>query len=299
MEGFGGVADAQTNALTIENLVPGTAYAIYVSGLLTSGIQTDTSAGRFESLEILSPIVAEKVRSTSATLSWPQNNILTSWDIVIDDENVQVINIADNRVELLNLYPEESYTVTLVGILDEISLTDEISMTLTAAPMGPEVDIRNVQSTAFNILWSAVDGAKGYEITIFPPVDDFENGKVIGNDDNYVSIYEAEPDIQYSVSVSACFEGANVRTDNSYGAARTAVTLAPPEVLEISENSAIVQWEKTLHHADEHEGSGIPVAFDYDQSDIEVINYRLSIKYVFFYFNLPIQFGQKMSFGPL
>ena len=112
-------------------------------------------------------------------------------------------------------------------------------------------------------------------------MDDFENGKVIGNDDNYLSIYEAEPDVQYSVSVSACFDGENVRTDNSYGATRTAVILPAPSVGEISENSAIVEWQKTLHHEDEHEGSGIPVSFDYDQSHIEVINYRLSIKLVF------------------
>ena len=123
--------------------------------------------------------------------------------------------------------------------------------------------------------------ALGYEIAIFPPVDDFENGKVIGNDDNYLSIYEAEADVQYSVSVSACFDGENIRTDNSYGATRTAVTLPAPSVREISENSAIVEWQKTLHHEDEHEGSGIPVSFDYDQNHIEVINYRLSIKLVF------------------
>ena len=161
VEGFAGIAAAQTHDLTIENLVPDTAYAIYVSGLLISGIQTDTSAGRFTSLPILQPISVEKIRSTSATLTWPESEVCTSWDIKIDDENVQVINIANNRVELLNIYPEESYTVTLFGVLDEVSRTDEISMSFTAAPMGPEVDIRNVQSTAFNVLWSTVNGAKG------------------------------------------------------------------------------------------------------------------------------------------
>lgn len=39
----------------------------------------------------------------------------------------------------------------------------------------------------------------------------------------------------------------------------------------------MLNGKKTLHHEDEHEGSGIPVSFDYDQNHIEVINYRLSI----------------------
>ena len=283
VEGFVGEINAGTNQLLIENLNPGTAYALYVSGILTSGIQTDTAAEKFSTVPLLSPISVDEVRSTTAALSWDEVSDVTSWNLVTND-GVTVEYMSLTEVNLLDLQTSSTYNVSLTAIYNAQTTSDTIFLSFDTFAQRPRVDIRNVQSSAFNILWSNIHDAIGYRVIITPPVGDYDNGIIEGNDEHYLSIYDAEENSKYSVQVSAVF-GERRETDVSESQTQTAFTMQIPTVVDITETSSLVSWSDHLHEDDheEHEGSGISDSVveldDYDH--LEVINYRLTIKYVY------------------
>lgn len=106
--------------------------------------------------------------------------------------------------------------------------------------MAPSLELRNVQSTAFNILWYKTYSTINYRITIDPPVGDFENGLLFENEDDgedqsdYLSIYEADSVTDYTITLTAILAD-GVETDPVSETVQTAFIMEPPSVSDITE----------------------------------------------------------------
>jgi hypothetical protein len=146
---------------------------------------------------------------------------------------------------------------------------------ITTSDDAPQVDLSNVQSTAFNILWKSVPNAEGYSVVIDPPVDDFENS-VVDSSTSYLSVFEAEPNTDYSVTIKAIFSEIDV-TDETIVSTKTAFVLETPEAHDVTETSAIISWEDHSH-VDEEEELDVRIEGSAEHEEhLGVINYFVNI----------------------
>ena len=92
---------------------------------------------------------------------------------------------------------------------------------------------------------------------------DYDNSIIMGNDNEYLSIYDAEPNVLYRVEFSAVFprELFSIReTDVVQATSQTAFLMEEPFALDITETSATVKWNDHFHDLTDEEGSGISEA---------------------------------------
>jgi hypothetical protein len=261
VDGFNGERSADDRSVTVENLIPGTPYTVFVSGTLFNGVQTDPTASKATTPELLANPVFSTIRSTSAAIELEQLDHDNDWLIqVTDTENNHVGHIesdSDNSFSITHLEPSHEY-ILVVQANYRSAKSDPITTSFTTAPLPPLLELRNVQTTAFNVLWFKSYHAVNYRIVIEPPVLDFENGVLDFEEDDaadHLSVYEAEGNTEYTVTISAIL-GDNIETDSVTGSLITAFEMEIPIASEITENSARLSWADHFHGED-HDENGV------------------------------------------
>ena len=290
----GSIGAEQSRELQISGLEPDTSYTVFVSGILFNGIMTDPTASKARTTPLLTAPVAEMLRSTSATfsLSSPEVQANFDWQISITQSgqaSSAIVNWdSENRFIITGLEADSEYQMSIIAKFENAQ-TDALETSFTTAPLPPALELRNVQSTAFNILWYKNYPAVNYRIVIDPPVADFDNGLLFEAEDDeksdYLSIYEADSSTDYKITLTAIIAD-GVETDSITDIVQTAFEMEPPSVFDISETSAYLTWDDHLHddsdQDEEEEGSGAhidEIAVDFEaHRHARVINYRLNIK---------------------
>jgi len=293
------------------------AYTVFVSGTLFNGVQTDPTASKATTPELLADPVFSNIRSTSAAIELELLDHDNDWLIIVTDtENNHVGHVeseSDNSFSITQLEPSHEY-ILVVQANYRSAKSDPITTSFTTAPLPPSLELRNVQTTAFNVLWFKSYHAVNYRIVIEPPVLDFENGILDFEEDDaadHLSVYEAEGNTEYTVTISAIL-GDNIETDSVTGSLITAFEMEIPSASEITENSARLSWADHFHdedhdengndddhedededgdHQDEHEDDdddddeasgddfgGIEVDLISHRRHLKVIGYRVNIK---------------------
>ncbi|CAG5105491.1 Oidioi.mRNA.OKI2018_I69.chr1.g2173.t1.cds [Oikopleura dioica] len=263
--------DANELSIVLSYLEPESSYNVFISGEMENQVRTDPASQRFTTLPQVTGISAKHIASTSFTVEWPEVEGVTRWDFKVVGE-VTIHLSGMHSATVTNLLPGTDYSLSLVGIFDEVRRTDIFYKNIMTASAAPQVDITNVQSTAFNILWKSVPNAQGYDVAIEPPVDDFDNS-LVDSSTSYLSIFEAEPNTQYTVSIKAIFNEI-VETDRTVLKTQTAFTLESPKADFIGNTTASISWVDHRHEEEkeaEREGSA-----DHDDH-LGVINYFVSI----------------------
>ena len=312
VDGFdGSIGEDESHEITVNDLEPDTSYTVFVSGILFNGIMTDPTASKARTTPLLAPPSANMMRSTRATftLTAPDVDASFEWDVKLSQGGIKLesgVTLVWNdgqQFDILGLSPDSEYTVTAQAKFDNAA-TDLAETAFRTAPMAPSLELRNVQSTAFNILWYKNYPTINYRITIDPPVGDFENGLLFENEDDgedqsdYLSIYEADSVTDYTITLTAILAD-GVETDPVSETVQTAFIMEPPRVSDITETSAYLVWYDHTHgdeeedyeeehdeeHNDDEVGSGasdideIEVDFGSSHRHARVINYRINIKY--------------------
>lgn len=303
--GFDGSIGADENReITVTGLEPDTSYTVFVSGILFNGIMTDPTASKARTTPLLAPPMANMMRSSQATftLTAPDVDASFEWDVQVrqggmeSESGATLVWNDEQQFNIVGLSPDTEYTVTAQAKFENAA-TDPSEVAFRTAPMAPSLELRNVQSTAFNILWYKTYSTINYRITIDPPVGDFENGLLFENEDDgedqsdYLSIYEADSVTDYTITLTAILAD-GVETDPVSETVQTAFIMEPPSVSDITETAAYLTWDDHTHGDDEEDhdddeeaGSG---ASDIDEIDVDfgsthrharVINYRINIKY--------------------
>ena len=298
--GFNGTRDANDRSIRINTLEPETAYTVFVSGTLFNGIQTDPTASKATTTPRLGQTQFIKIRSTEALIQLDSSSEYAhNWLIhVTDDLDGTTMNqiewLSADMFRVNGLSPGRDYSVSIQADY-ETAKSDLVMESFSTAPDSPTLELRNVQSTAFNILWFKQYQAANYRIIIEPPVDDFENGLLDIDEDesselaDHLSVYEAVPGTNYKITLSAIMAD-NIETDSITEYLTTAFEMQDPVVSDITETSAMITWspistevatEETPEDTAEPEGSGfdeIEVDFNHRAENIKVISYRINIK---------------------
>ena len=298
--GFDGSIGAdESRELVVSNLESDTSYTVFVSGILFNGIMTDPTASKARTTPLLAPPNADMLRSTRATFSLvaPDVDAPFTWDVSVSSggevlNSVNLVWTGENDLVVSDLTADSEYTLTALAKFENAQ-TDPSMVEFRTAPPPPSLELRNVQSTAFNILWYKNYPTQNYRITIDPPVGDFENGLLFESDEDgedqsdYLSIYEADSVTDYTITLTAIISD-GVETDAVSESVQTAFIMDAPRVSDISETTAYLAWDDHAHDDDqetenEEAGSG---AGDIDAIDVDfglhrharVINYRINIK---------------------
>ena len=260
-----------------------------------NGVQTDPTASKATTPELLADPVFDLIRSSSANVILEDLEHDNDWLVTVTDEDDNHVGhiewSSDSAFSIESLEASTQYIITVQANYRSAK-SDPITSLFTTAPLAPSLELRNVQTTAFNILWFKSYHAVNYRISIEPPVLDFENGILDFEEDDsadHLSVYEAEGNTEYTITISAILDD-NIETDSVTGTLITAFAMEIPIASEITENSARLSWADHFHGEEEHHdeeeediGSGdhfeeIEVDLNSHRRHLKVIGYRVNIK---------------------
>ncbi len=240
-------------------IIPGMEYTFTVTAITADGTKspaaTITVTGESEKVKGLQVV---NVTDKSISLAWKHLTGASGYKVEIYDESLKIWKSAGTtsspKAEVTNLSGGVAYKFRVCAVFDTAqgTFTSEYSDTVAAGIKPSKVknlDVDSVTSTAVELFWDKVKGAKGYEIVM---VDGYENislGTVTATTCNLTGL---TPGKEYTFKVRAYVDG-EVYGDFSSGI-RTTTLLSKVKNLKTSKTAATsisLSWSK-VKNADKY-----------------------------------------------
>ena len=181
----------------LEGLKPETDYTVKVRSV--SGIEYSRWAGPFtfttEANEAPWGFGAEQIGPNSAVLSWYDEDIITAWQICVNGDENNLINVTENTYTLTNLTPETEYTLKVRGVIPDESCpwSDELVFTTTEVnPVPRDIEIASAHTTA-TVKWLGFSDSYNVQYRTAPGItnpiycEDFEGDSMEGKLENCIT----------------------------------------------------------------------------------------------------------------
>ena len=110
------IINANSNPYTLNNLTPETAYSVMVRANCGTGNQSSWSTAVSCTTAVACPaptglaVALTQGNGSVATLSWTENGGATAWQICLNNDETNLINVTTNPYMLTNLTAESNYT---------------------------------------------------------------------------------------------------------------------------------------------------------------------------------------------
>ncbi|MBO4613715.1 MAG: choice-of-anchor J domain-containing protein [Bacteroidales bacterium] len=129
-------------------------------------------------------VMVSNVEATSASISWTPRGSETSWQICVNGDEANIINVTETTYLMTNLDDETDYTIKVrANCGEEQSSWGEVSFTTPSSCPDPEnYEIEETTNASVTISWDGT--ANSYAVRYAPAnivlYEDFENGMPIG-----------------------------------------------------------------------------------------------------------------------
>ena len=169
-------------------------------------------------------LIANNVGNHTATLNWTSD--ASSWQICINDDESNLINVNQTSYTLSGLTPETEYNVKVRANCDNntFSAWTNVSFTTEIACPAPEVSIEDIASTSANVNWTSNNSIQ-LRYRIAPASNDFEDVSfgawttidADGDGNNWYSLVNEDipgHDGSLGIATSASYYGGALTPDN-------------------------------------------------------------------------------------
>ena len=193
------------NPYLLEGLSPETDYQVKVRSVYNGQYSRWAGPITFTTDENEAPwgVDAEQIGPNSAVLSWYDENIVSAWQICINDDEAHLINVTENSYTLTGLTPETEYTVKVRGVIPNESCpwSDNLVFTTTEVnPVPRDVEIAPAHTTA-TVKWLGFSESYKVQYRQLPSItnpvysEDFEGKDINGtlvNCHEYTTVTEED-----------------------------------------------------------------------------------------------------------
>ena len=156
--------DVTTNPYTLTGLTPETVYTVNVRANCGSDVYSFWSSSvSFTTLEVcpqLGELTVSDITASGATVSWTENGTATAWQICLNEDTTNLIDVTTNPYTLTGLTPGTTYTAKVRAYcnnFDQSSWTSAVSF--NTAFVIPFVESFNAASAAsVPVAWNRYTG---------------------------------------------------------------------------------------------------------------------------------------------
>lgn len=193
-----------------------------------------------------SGLKVDNITATSADLSWAENGTATVWQVCLNGDEANLIDVDSNPFTLTGLTPETAYTAKVRAVVgaESSNWSNEVSFTTPELyPKPTDLAVSEVSSKTAVLSWTENGTATAWEICL----NDDET-ELITADSNPFTLSKLSPETAYTVKVRANYG----KEDRSAWSAAVNFTTdvafpAPADVVasNVTANSADVSWTGT------------------------------------------------------